>query len=207
MYSSDDGRVVVAELLADGVHLPAEEVLALLLLRAVFDVFTNALAHLQLGEALVLEAQRELQPLDDVEGLEELSLLGVADVRGVAGGIGERPRVGDRADERLDAAVVAAEVEDLVDDGAVLALELAGDGGRGIDVRPRLGVHAEDARGVGRGDAGGGAVQRHQRNGDAAAGQPRAFDDLGDDADLAVRRDRAWARGARGCRCRRRPAA
>ena len=47
-----DRRLVLAELLADRVHLPAQEVLALLLLRAGLDVLADALAHLQLGEPL-----------------------------------------------------------------------------------------------------------------------------------------------------------
>ena len=67
-----DRAVVLAELLADRVHLPAQEVLALLLLRAVFDVVADALAHLQLGQPLPLELQRQLQPLDDVERFEQL---------------------------------------------------------------------------------------------------------------------------------------
>ena len=76
-----DRAVVLAELLADRVHLPAQEVLALLLLRAVFDVVADALAHLQLGEPLSLELQRQLQPLDDVERFEQLELLVEVQVR------------------------------------------------------------------------------------------------------------------------------
>ena len=38
-------------------------------------------AHLQLGEPLALEAQRQLEPLDDVERLEELDLLLEGEVR------------------------------------------------------------------------------------------------------------------------------
>ena len=46
----DDRALVLAELLADRLHLLAQEVVALLLLRAVLDVLADALAHLQLGE-------------------------------------------------------------------------------------------------------------------------------------------------------------
>ena len=66
---------VLAELLADRVHLPAQEVLALLLLRAGLHVVADALAHLQLGQPLLLQLQRQRQPLDDVERLEQLDLL------------------------------------------------------------------------------------------------------------------------------------
>jgi len=49
------GGVVVAQLLANRLHLLAQEVLALLLLGALLHVLANALAHLQLGEALALQ--------------------------------------------------------------------------------------------------------------------------------------------------------
>ena len=71
----DDRRLVLAELLADRVELLAEEVLALLLLRAGLDVLADALAHLQLGQPLALEAERQLEALDDVDRLEQLDLL------------------------------------------------------------------------------------------------------------------------------------
>ena len=71
----DDRAVVLAELLADRLHLLAQEVLALLLLRAGLDVVADAAAHLQLGEPLALERDGELEPLDDVERLEQLDLL------------------------------------------------------------------------------------------------------------------------------------
>ncbi len=63
----DDRGVVLAELLADRLHLLAQEVLALLLLGALLDVLADALADLQLGEAVALELDGQLQPLGDVE--------------------------------------------------------------------------------------------------------------------------------------------
>ena len=63
----DDGAVVLAELLADRLHLLAQEVLALLLLGAGLDVLADALAHLQLGQALALERERQLEALGDVD--------------------------------------------------------------------------------------------------------------------------------------------
>ena len=62
-------RLVLAELLADRVHLPAQEVVALLLLGAGLDVLADALAHLELGQPVALELQRQRQALDDVERL------------------------------------------------------------------------------------------------------------------------------------------
>src|SRR5204862_6398551 len=103
----------------------AQDVLALLLLGAALDVFANALSHLKLGQALALEAERQLAPLGPVERLEQLHLLLVRKVGGVAGGVGEHARLADRAHEGADASVVAALLEDLLDHGPVLALELA----------------------------------------------------------------------------------
>ena len=52
-------------------------------------------------------------------------------------------RLGDRAQEGRDAAVVAAQLEDLLDHGAVLALELAGLAVHGLVVGMRLDLHAQ----------------------------------------------------------------
>src|SRR5947209_7576437 len=75
----------------------------------------DALAHLELGEPLTLELQRELEALGDVEQLQQLQLLLVGEVRRIAGRIGERTWLGDAADECRDAAVVATQLEDLLD--------------------------------------------------------------------------------------------
>ena len=82
-------------------------------------------ADLELGEALALQLERQLQPLGDVDGLQQPLLVGERDVGAVAGGVGQRPWLGDRAQERRDPPVVAAQLEDLLDHGAVVALELA----------------------------------------------------------------------------------
>ena len=75
-------------------------------------------------------------------------------VRRVAGRVGQRARLGDRAHEGADAAVVAAQLEDLLDDGAVFALELAGQRRRRRDVRPLVDLDAQHAVAVGVRDAG-----------------------------------------------------
>ena len=59
----DDRGVVLAELLADRLHLLAQEVLALLLLGAGLDVVADPLADLKLGEPLALQLERQLEPL------------------------------------------------------------------------------------------------------------------------------------------------
>ena len=74
---------------------------------------------------LALQLDRQLEALGDVERAQQLDLLLVVEVGGVAGRVGQRAGLDDRAQEGRDAAVVAAQLEDLLDDRAVLALELA----------------------------------------------------------------------------------
>ena len=178
----DDRGVVLAELLADRLHLLAQEVLALLLLGTGLDVLADALADLQLGEPLALELQRQLEPLGDVERLQQLDLLLVGEVRAVAAGVGEGARLGDAADECRDTAVVAAQLEDLLDHRAVLALEVAGATvDRGL-VRSLLDLDIEAAVGHRVSRAGDPAVKSLKRDGVGAAGQPNAIGDLGNGA-------------------------
>ena len=175
----DHRGVVVAELLADRVHLLAQEVLPLLLLGARLDVIADAPAHLQLGEPLALHAERELEALGHVERLEQLGLLLVGQVRRVAAGVGQGPGLGDGAHEGGDPAVVAAQLEDLLDHGAVLALEVAGAPVDGDVVGMRLDLHAQSARGVGTGGSDAGSVRAVEMNGSAPAGQADALDHVG----------------------------
>ena len=166
----DDRALVLAELLADRVHLLPEEPLALLLLRAFLDVVADAPPHLQLGEPLALELEGELQPFDDVDRLEQLDALRERDVGRVRARIGERTGLRDRAQELADAVVRPAQVEDLLDDGAVLPLELARLHGRRILVGLLLDLGAEPAERVAVGGADDGAVQTLEGDGAAAAG-------------------------------------
>ena len=182
----DDRALVLAELLADRVHLLAEEPLALLLLRALLDVVADAGPNLQLGEPLPLELQCELQALDDVDRLEQLDALREADVGRVGAGVGERAGLGDRAQELADAIVGAAQVEDLLHDGAVLALELARLHGRRVLVGTLLHLGAKPAERVGVGRADCGAMEAIERDGTHAAANADAVGDLGDGADGGV---------------------
>ena len=183
----DDRGVVLAELLADRLHLLAQEVLALLLLGAGLDVVADAPAHLQLGQPLALHRERLLEPLGHVERLQQLDLLLVAEVGRVAGGVRQRARLADRAQEGGDAAVVAAQLEDLLDHGAVLALEVAGRAVDGLVVGVRGDLDAQVAARVGLSRADRGAVQAVQRDGATAAGQAHPLDDLGHGADARER--------------------
>ena len=178
--------VVLAELLADRLHLAAQDVLALLLLGAGLDVLADAPADLQLGEPLVLEPQRQLEALDDVDRLEQLHLVGEADVGRVGRGVGECAGAADRANELVDARVGVAQLEDLLDDGAVLALELRGLGARRLFVDVLGHLDAEAAVGAGVGCARDTAVQAGKGDGVSAAGEAHRPGDLGDGADARV---------------------
>jgi hypothetical protein len=182
----DDGRVVVAELLADGLELAAEDVLALLLLRAGLDVLTDAAPDLKLGEPLVLEPDGELEPLADIGRLEQVDLLLEGQVGRVSRGVGEGSRLGDRAHEARDGAVVAAQLEDLLDDGAILRLQLARLRRRKLLVGMLLDLDAEVAARVGVRCADDAAEQPFERHGAHATGQADAVAHLGDSADLGV---------------------
>ena len=165
----DDGALVLAELLADRVQLPAQEVLALLLLRAGLDVLADALAHLQLGQPLVLELTASSSRSTTSSVSSSSTLLREGRFGRVARRVGERARLGDRAHERADAAVVAAQLEDLLDDGAVLALELARQDGRRRLVGPLVDLDAQPALRVGVRGAGDAAVHAAEDDGRAGA--------------------------------------
>ncbi len=182
----DDRGVVLAELLADRVHLAAEDVLALLLGGALLHVVADAAAHLHLGEPLALQLDRERQALLHVQRLEQLDLLLEGEVGGVADGVGEGPGLGDRAQERRDSAVVAAQLEDLLDDRAVLALELARPRVGLVRIGPFFDLDAQPALRVGLSHACDAAVEPAQRYGAAAARKPHAVGHLGDDADARI---------------------
>ena len=179
-----DRGLVLAELLADRLHLLAQEVLALLLLGALLDVLADALAHLQLGQALALQLDGQLEALGHVERAQQLDLLLVGEAGGVAGRVGQRAGLVDRAQERGDASVVAAQLEDLLDRGAVLALELAGAPVLGDLVGTLVDLDAQLAAGAGLGGADQRAVLAGEGDGAAAAGQADLLGDLGDRADL-----------------------
>ena len=121
----DDRSLVLAQLLADRVELAAQDVLALLLLDSGLDVVLDALADLHQRQSLTLKLEGQLEPRAHVDGLEQPHLLLERDVGGVAGRVREGAGLGDRAYEGRDPAVVAAQLQDLLDHRAILTLELA----------------------------------------------------------------------------------
>ncbi len=104
----------------------------------------------------------------------------------VAGGVGQRAGLDDRAHPGGDAAVVAAQLEDLLDGRAVVADEVAG---AAVDGRAvlRLGdLDAQATHRVGVGGAGDAAADALERRAVRAAGEAHALGDAGDGADGGV---------------------
>jgi hypothetical protein len=71
----DDGRVVLAELLRIESSCLRRKYSRCCRLRPGLDVVADAPPHLQLGQPLALQPDGELEPLDDVEALEQLDSL------------------------------------------------------------------------------------------------------------------------------------
>ena len=166
-----DRALVLTQLLANRLHLLAQEVLALLLVSALLHVVADALAHLELGQSLALQAHGQLESLRHVSRAKQLDLLLVVEVGRVAGGVRQRARLDDRAQEGRDASVVAAQLEDLLDHGAVLTLELARLAVDGHLVRALVHVHAQLAARPGARGADQRSVLAGQGDGSAAARQ------------------------------------
>ena len=100
-----------------------------------------------------MELEGELQPLDDVDRLEQLDALRERDVGRVRARVGERAGLADRAQELTDAIVRAAQVENLFDDGAILAFEIARLDRRRVLVRAFVDLGTQAAQGIGVGGA------------------------------------------------------
>ena len=146
----------------------------------------DALSHLQLRQPLSLELERQLEPLDDIERFEELQLLAEVQVRRIAGGIGQRAGIGNGPHERADPSIVAAQLENLVDDRAVLAFQLTREVARRRLIRTGFVVDTKHAVLVGRRAAESCPMEAGQRHGDATAGEPHPLGYLRDDPDLRV---------------------
>ena len=171
----------LAELLADGVELAAQEELALRLLHALVDVLADALAHGDLGQHVAQPGRHLGEALGHVDRLEQLQLALVREVGREPGGVGQRARLVDLA-EHCDDRAVAPRLEDLLDDGAVLPCEglhvLVGT----LRVGALRDLDAERATG-GLGAAELGAVEGAQRDAAASARQHgRLALEHGDDA-------------------------
>ena len=121
-------RVVLAELALDGLQLLAEDVLALGLVHLGLDLGLDPALQLEDLDLAVEERRDELEPLDDVDGLEQLLALLGGHVRAVRDHVGEQARLGDVAGGdrglRRDRRAVGDVLLDLGLDGAHERLDL-----------------------------------------------------------------------------------
>ena len=116
----DDVVVAFAELLADRVHLPAQQHLALLLVEVVADLGADLVLQLEIGERLAHPREHELEPRFDVDRLQQLDSLLDRQVGRVRGRVGELAGIVDPG-EHVGDTPRAAVFENRLDDGAVLA--------------------------------------------------------------------------------------
>ena len=119
--------LALAELLANGLHLLAQDELALGLVQVLLDVLADAVLDGDLGQGLLGPGQDLFQAPLDVEGLQQLDPLLHGQVRRVAGGIGQGRGVGD-ATEHLGHLRDPAGLDDVLHRGPVVASQLAGAG-------------------------------------------------------------------------------
>ncbi len=92
-----DGRIVLAELLLDGLHLLAQDVLALGLVHLGLDLGLDAALELEDLDLLGEELARQPQPIRDVDGLQQLLALLGRHLRAVGRHVGQQAAVDDVA--------------------------------------------------------------------------------------------------------------
>ena len=172
--------VALAQLLADGGELLAQQILALLLLDALGDLVADLLVDLQLGQGLLGPLEHELDTDADLGGLEDGQLVIGGGVRPRRGGVRERAGVGDGAQD-LGQAARPPDVGDLLQHDAQLPAHGL-DPGRGARLLDRLGLDPQPgALGDDTGTEAGPLYAAHDGS-QATAGQLAGVLDLGDDA-------------------------
>jgi hypothetical protein len=148
---------VLAQLLADGGELLAEQVLALRPLHAVGHLGADAVGQLELGQRLAGPPEHPLQPVVEVERLEHLHLALDREVGPRRSGVGQRARIGDPVDE-LGQPAGAAVLRDHLQHDAQLAGELLGPLAR-LGLGDGLDLHPQRRAGPGRRRAEAGAME------------------------------------------------
>src|SRR6202035_3468249 len=173
------GRDVVAaftELLLDRLELLAQQEVSLRLLHPLVDLGANLLAHRRVGKHVLGPGNEPGETLLDVERLEHLDLLLDAEVGRVSGQIREVTRMPNRPD-RLDGAAGSTELEEVLDEGAILTRELARCVA-GVAVGEWLDLDPERPSDVGLAATEASAVQALQDGDLRAGGQLARLDDL-----------------------------
>ena len=106
-YSPDDVVVALAELLADGRQLLAQQVLALLLVDPFGDVGADLGGDLQLGEVVLGPGHDQVDALAEIDGAQDCSLMIEVGLAPCRDGVGQLTGVGDAAQDLGQAAAVA----------------------------------------------------------------------------------------------------
>src|SRR5829696_5931534 len=176
--------LALAELLADGGQLLAQDELALALLHPLGHVLADAVLELDLAQGVPAPGEHLLEALLDVDRLQHLDLLLERQVRGVDGGVGDLAGVGD-APQQLGDLGGAAGLEDVLDHGPVLAGKLHGPLG-GRRVVDRLDLDPGGGPGAGHAGPDAGPVQAAPDHRQLPVGQLAGVLDLGDGADGGV---------------------
>ncbi len=176
--------IQLAQLLADGGELLAQQELALALLHALGDVPADAVLDLLLREGVAGPGQDLLESLLDVEGLQQLDLAVEVEVGRVDGGVGELAGVVD-APQGVDDLARAARLQDVLDHCAVLASELARPW-RGLRLVDPLDLDPGGAAGAGHARRDLGAVQAPDHDRHLSARKLPGVLDLGHGADARV---------------------
>ncbi len=127
----------LVQLPPDGVHLAAEDGLLLGALEPLGDVLVDTAAKVQLGQALALARDCELQTTLDVERLQNLELGGRRNLWRIADRVGQAAGVVDAAQKGRHGAVVTTRARDLTHDRAVLGRKVARTRARLVGVRAR----------------------------------------------------------------------
>ncbi len=169
---------LLAELLADGRQLLAQQVLALGPLHALGDVGPDAILELQLGQRLASPRQDQLDPAGGIEGLEQLDLAFHRELGPVAGHVGQPAGLGDAAQD-----VAQASGAPVLGDGLEHGPKLASRLGRGLGggrLLHDLHVDPQGRAGGRGGGADGGPLERLHDHGRGASRQGAAALDLGD---------------------------
>ena len=182
---ADDVVLAFAQFLADGVHLHAQEVLALRLVEALGDVGADLVLERILGQGVTAPGDQLHEALLQVGGLQDLHLLLGAHDRRVADRVGDLPRVRHPPQEpgRVLRPTLLKEIQH---DRLVLAGQFQGPGARvvvpaGLDLDAQSGAVGGHAR---TDDAAGDPSHDDDR---AAVGQSSRVLDLGDGADPGER--------------------
>ena len=144
--AGDNIVATLAELLLDRLELLAQQEVALGLLHPLVDLGPHLLAHRCVGEDVLGPSDQASEALLDVERLQHLELLLDAEVRRVAGEVGQVAGVTNRA-HRLDGAARATQLQEVLDERAVFARQLASGVG-GVAVRKRFDLYPERAADV-----------------------------------------------------------